>query len=345
MRPPTPLELPEPNHFDYSTLNSETRKLVEQRTSEIKSLMRQTAQGIINIGRRLIEVKEKIGHGNFGKWVKAEFGWGTTTAWKMMRVANTFKFSQCENLTVAASALYLLAGPSTPEEARQEALERAAQGETITPTAAKEIVAHHTIDVRAEVVREDHESPATVQPISETTSPLALKRGQPREEVETPAEVQPAVPMNYQIDVREAFPKGSCVCINSQPGQDQWIGQTARIQQVTRDGWLKVVVEGQQGVRLTLKPEWVEIMPDETSSNLEEQTGAEARPLTPLSIPFEQSQNGSQVSTERRALATLNLSGKPVEVEGVITHIRLDWHHGGQKGNVQLPVSDVTFLD
>ncbi len=129
--------------FDYGKLSDETKNLVYQRTSEIKSLLKQTAREMIEIGQKLIEVKEELGHGNFGDWLKAEFGWGITTAWKLMKVAEAFKFSQCENLEIATSAIYLLASPSTPKAARQEALKRASCGEKITLTKAKDIVAEY----------------------------------------------------------------------------------------------------------------------------------------------------------------------------------------------------------
>jgi ParB family chromosome partitioning protein len=46
-------------------------------------------------------------------------------------------------LDIPVKALYMLAAPSTPEPARQEALNRAEQGETITYTLAQEIVHEH----------------------------------------------------------------------------------------------------------------------------------------------------------------------------------------------------------
>lgn len=75
----SPSELPEqlstqpPLNFDYGALDNATRMVVQQRTSEIKSLMRRTAQDIIDIGQKLIEVKQQLGHGKFRNWLKAEF--------------------------------------------------------------------------------------------------------------------------------------------------------------------------------------------------------------------------------------------------------------------------------
>lgn len=127
----------------YAHLDVETRIIVQQRTSEIKTLMRRTAQDIVEIGQRLIEVKAQLEHGLFGTWLQAEFGWSRSTALRFMRVAEQFKFANLANLSVASSAIYLLADSSTPESAREEILQRAESGEHITLGAAQEIIQEH----------------------------------------------------------------------------------------------------------------------------------------------------------------------------------------------------------
>lgn len=127
--------------FDYANLNLETRVVVQQRTNEIKERMRRTAQDIIEIGQKLIDVKERLGHGFFGLWLRLEFEWADRTARQFMRVAEAFKSENFSDLDFAPSALYLLAAPSTPDEVRREALERAYQGESITHAKVKKLVA------------------------------------------------------------------------------------------------------------------------------------------------------------------------------------------------------------
>jgi len=129
--------------FDYTRLDSETRIVVQQKTSEIKMLVRRSVQDIIDIGTHLIEVKAKLGHGNFGKWLNAEFSWSESSVVKMMQVATTFKNVTVTDLKIGAKVLYLLSAPSTPEEAREEALEIARSGQPVTFGAAKAIVAQH----------------------------------------------------------------------------------------------------------------------------------------------------------------------------------------------------------
>lgn len=124
--------------FDYTSLDVEVSQYVQQRTGEIRSLMKRTAQDIIEIGRRLLSVKEKLGHGCFLDWIDAEFEWSYPTAARFIQVTNYFsKGYQIDKF--APSALYLLAAPSTPETARAEAIALAATGEQITYTTAKAI--------------------------------------------------------------------------------------------------------------------------------------------------------------------------------------------------------------
>jgi hypothetical protein len=124
--------------FDYASLDTEARIVVQQRTSEIKGLMRKAAQDIIDIGQKLIEVKARLPHGHFGPWLEAEFEWSEPTAQRFMRVCGAFQKRQIDGF--APSALYLLAAPSTPEAAREEALSQAEAGERITHQKAQGII-------------------------------------------------------------------------------------------------------------------------------------------------------------------------------------------------------------
>jgi len=135
--------------FEYDQIDVANRDFVQDRTIEIKALVKRSAQDIIEIGLKLIEVKDRLPHGMWGKWLDVEFGWKTTTAWNFMMVAT--KFSNFEDLdSFGQSALYLLASPSTPDEAREEAINRASNGEVITHKAAKEIVNSYKEDEPSE---------------------------------------------------------------------------------------------------------------------------------------------------------------------------------------------------
>ncbi len=131
----TPLSL-----FNYDSLEQGTRVVVQQRTFEIKELVKRTAEGVILIGQKLIEVKGLLGHGNFGEWLRTEFDWTPQLAGKMMNVARQFGGQNEKIFQFAPSALYLLAAPSIPESAKEDALTLAEAGEEITFALAKSIV-------------------------------------------------------------------------------------------------------------------------------------------------------------------------------------------------------------
>lgn len=127
--------------FDYAALEDDTRIFVLTHTGEIKSLMRRSVQDIIEIGKRLIEVKERLDHGKFQDWISVEFEWTYPTAVNFMRVAERMKNINFIFLDrFQPSALYLLAAPSAPEDALKKAMEAAEDGQTITYSAAKEII-------------------------------------------------------------------------------------------------------------------------------------------------------------------------------------------------------------
>jgi len=128
--------------YDYTGLSLPVQTNVALWTEEIHLLSRQTAENLILIGQHLGSVKQALPHGEFGKWLDAEFGWSDRTARKFMEVAEAFGKTEIIS-EFAPTALYTLASPSAPEPARLEALDRARKGEKITAAAAKEILARH----------------------------------------------------------------------------------------------------------------------------------------------------------------------------------------------------------
>lgn len=121
--------------FDYGTLDSAASTFVEARASEIRAIVKRTAESIMAIGENLIAVKARLPHGSWLPWLAAEFGWGESTAKRFIQVAEfAAKSPKLVDLSprIDASALYLLARPSTSSEARSDILSRAEAGEKIT---------------------------------------------------------------------------------------------------------------------------------------------------------------------------------------------------------------------
>ncbi len=121
------------NKFNYNTLDLKQRSIIEQRTEEIKERLKRSAQDIWEIGQKIFEVRSQLEYGNFDSWLKAEFGWSRRTAYNFIKVYEAFpERATVAQLSIAASALYQLSSPSTPQKIRNELIERAKQGEKIT---------------------------------------------------------------------------------------------------------------------------------------------------------------------------------------------------------------------
>jgi hypothetical protein len=130
--------------FDYSQVNAKDLEIVQKHASEIKSRMgKLNPSDVFEIGQRLIDVKSRLPHGLFSKWISTEFDWAERTTRNMMQVAERFKTANFAEMPIATSAIYQLSSPSVPDEAIEEAIRRAEAGETITNAIAKEIVKEH----------------------------------------------------------------------------------------------------------------------------------------------------------------------------------------------------------
>jgi hypothetical protein len=126
--------------------------------AEIRRLGKRVVQDIIEIGRRLTECQKAVGHGGWAKWLEAHFGWSDRTALNFMRAFEMSKSEKFSDLDLPVSALYLLAAPSTPEEARDEIIERAKVGEQVPLAAVKETIA------RAKARGKSNRTPRTLNP-------------------------------------------------------------------------------------------------------------------------------------------------------------------------------------
>ena len=130
-------------NFNYETLDLNTQISIKHKTSEIKVLIRQTAKNIVEVGQKLSEVKQQLRHGEFRNWLKTEFNLSISSATKFMQVSAKFKNVNFTHFNFSVSALYTLAAPSTPDSAREYALQLASKGKNITYSRAKQIVNQH----------------------------------------------------------------------------------------------------------------------------------------------------------------------------------------------------------
>lgn len=128
--------------FDYGQIDEGIRDEVKAAARSIHQLERGIVTGMIAIGKRLIEVKGMLEHGQFTAWVEGEFGLAERTAQNWMNMARTYSDPEkAKKFSVFnPSVMYLLAAPSTPDEARAEVEQAAAAGHKVTVEFAKEAI-------------------------------------------------------------------------------------------------------------------------------------------------------------------------------------------------------------
>lgn len=116
--------------YDYNQIEDEkTRNLMMGAALNIKTLLRRSVTDNIRIGLQLIEVKNEQVPGGFMAWVETEV-MEYRTAKRLMDVAERFGHQIDELGDLVMSAFYLLAKPSTPDEAIEQTKALVAGGQT-----------------------------------------------------------------------------------------------------------------------------------------------------------------------------------------------------------------------
>jgi hypothetical protein len=95
---------------------------------------------IVEIGRELRAVKQRLEHGQFLNWVEADCRLSARTAQLMMKAA---EWAEGKNEIVAhlePTAIYLLAAPSTPDSIRRQVLSGLEHGQRPTPRLIKDMI-------------------------------------------------------------------------------------------------------------------------------------------------------------------------------------------------------------
>lgn len=136
--------------FDYSVLDNETAQIARDVADAIRQRNRRGNALAIEIGNDLLGVKERLGHGNFGKWLKAEFDWSERTAQRFMQAAEAFKGKSDTVAVLPAATMYRLSAPSTPVEIRERVISDLEAGKPIDPQKVQNAIARATEPTTAE---------------------------------------------------------------------------------------------------------------------------------------------------------------------------------------------------
>lgn len=128
--------------FDYSTLADDQATTTRAHADRIRELVKLTTESAIEIGRRLLDVRGTLEPRAFHAWLKAEFRWDKSTAWKFMASAEHFGHLDCLD-RFDRSALYELSMTNVPDEAREQAIALARKGEHVTRGRSRLILREH----------------------------------------------------------------------------------------------------------------------------------------------------------------------------------------------------------
>ena len=129
--------------FNYEALEGKARQATAKQAKAIHILLKESGQRIVEIGRRLMQVRDAIGGTNFREWIKAEFEWSQATAYNYMSAAKSFGDLDCIE-HFQPTALIALSRNAVPEAAVNEAIDLARAGKEVSSSRAAEILRKHS---------------------------------------------------------------------------------------------------------------------------------------------------------------------------------------------------------
>jgi hypothetical protein len=145
-----------PGGFDYAALSPELRKALAKQAELIRVRIQKTTTAIIEIGRDLIAVKQKIDHGLFIKWLEAEFAFTAKSAQNYMSAAEWAEGKSEMISFLAPTALYKISAKSTPLKVVKEVEIRASAGIFISGGCVERMLADARLE-RRQAEREERE--------------------------------------------------------------------------------------------------------------------------------------------------------------------------------------------
>lgn len=143
---------------------------IDTLTTEILILKQQTAQNIIEIGKRLIAAKESLPHGGWGNWLKEKVEFTDRTAQRFMKVANEFSNATTLSDLPKSKAFALL---DLPQEDRETFVKENPVNEMTTRELQKAIKEKQDLEEKLKESRD----------FSKKAHELASLRGEERDNV------------------------------------------------------------------------------------------------------------------------------------------------------------------
>jgi hypothetical protein len=162
-------------NFNYETLPLDVADQVRLSTSEIKILLCRTASSVLEIGLRLIEIKQCLSEQTWTQWLELEFNLSRRTAQYYMAAAKTFpECANNPNLNISIGVLRKLSGVNGSPIAAAAVTALVSNGELVTDDMALDFYASAmAIEVGATVeVLGNHELKGVTVTVVEIDGPI-----------------------------------------------------------------------------------------------------------------------------------------------------------------------------
>lgn len=127
-------------------------EFLDQAEAEIRHSDKRVVLEILAIGKKLAEIKARVGHGRYRAFIRDRLRFSERSAQEFVRSYKFLKSAHCADfdaLHIDASAVRLLAKSSISTAVRIEALERAAKPEGISYSEVKKLIAKAEAPLKA----------------------------------------------------------------------------------------------------------------------------------------------------------------------------------------------------
>jgi Protein of unknown function (DUF3102) len=140
--------------YDYPGVDPQIRERVEKEEVEICQNLITAKHAAIKIGERLLQVKQLLPHGHFGRWVRARCDFTEHTASNFMNAA-AFAARHKKLTKISQTGLFLLAAPRLDENIRQRVIEAVEAGSVRSTTEIRALIHKETVATASPAYRSE----------------------------------------------------------------------------------------------------------------------------------------------------------------------------------------------
>ena len=134
--------------FDYNALAPDAAATLREQARHLRALVTKTTTDMIEIGRDLMSVKNKLKHGQFTSWVEAEIGISVRTAQGYMRLAILAEGKSATVSLLPSSTARMLAAKAAPPDIVEHVITKAAAGTIVPDRVVKRLISDRHAEQR-----------------------------------------------------------------------------------------------------------------------------------------------------------------------------------------------------